>query len=344
MMRAVTARIALCLILAAGLSGQTLDETVRALARKVMARLGPADVPRVTARSLSDLGNAEVEKARIVFERAIRRPVPRTPQPVDVTLSLSQNIRGYLIVANFERNGQRIVEMVDYRPDSAVQPGRAILERQLLLEQDTPILDVAPEGERMYVLEPTAVSVWQAGARVETRPYETKPSRDPRGRLEVAGGAVRVAAPGLDQPFTLAGERATFSGIGNLLQSPGWSPYFSTARAHDVMLIAQVDGRVHLYDSDRRPAGVIEGWGSDILESQAACGPVLATSGADRDSNDTLTLFDIVERRPVAVSDPLQFSGAITALWPAPDGAVVIARNSSTGKYAAYKIAIRCSQ
>ena len=344
MMRAVAPKVILCVLFALGLNAQTLDETVRTLARRVMTRLGPADVPRVTARSLSNLGNAEVNAARTIFERAIRRPMPRQPQTVDVTLTLSQSVRGYLIVADFDRNGQRAVEMVEYRPSAAAESGRALLDRQLLIEQDAPILDVAVDGDRMFVLEPSSVVIYKGGQRVDKRAYASKQGRDPRGRLELDGGEPRVSAPGVDQPFALAGETVKFVEKSNVLQAGGRPPLFALARARDLVWIAETDGRIHLYELDKRPAGLIEGWGSDVAESPVECGAVLASAGGDRDANDTLTMLDIVDRRPAPVSDPLQFSGAITALWPVPNGATAITRNSATGKYAAYKITIRCSQ
>lgn len=341
----------MCALLAGALgSAQTLDEAVRALAKKVMSHLTPADVPRVTARSVSNLGAAATAQAKTVFERAIRRPVPRSPLPLDITLTLSQSVRGYLLVADFDRNGERVAEMVEFHPVPAVRTLRVVLDKQLLWEQDAPMLDVAVNGDRMFVLEPAALVSYsrRAGSweRVETRALEPEAAalRDPRGRLELAGGAPKVYLPGQEERFTLGEMPVKFSAGRNTLEAEGWPPFFSYAHVEDLHVIAETDGRLHVYDPDKRGAGVFEAWGSDIAATGSACGAVLASSASDRDSGDTLTALSIVDRKLIAASDPLPFSGAITSLWPMPGGAIAITRQSIPGKYAAYSVTIRCSQ
>jgi hypothetical protein len=78
----------------------------------------------------------------------------------------------------------------------------------------------------------------------------------------------------------------------------------------------------------------------------AGCGGkhVLATSAVDQHSADAITLYDLVNRAPVRVSDPLEFAGPVTALWPAGDGALAVVRNLATGKYAAYNLALNCGR
>jgi hypothetical protein len=44
------------------------------------------------------------------------------------------------------------------------------------------------------------------------------------------------------------------------------------------------------------------------------------------------------------LSDPGEFLGPVTALWPTKDGALVVARNISTGRYEAYSIAVDCGR
>ena len=147
-----------CLLFASVSRGETLDEAVRDLAKKVSARLAPAEAPRVTARNLSPLGTGEVAKARATLERAIRRPAARPAQPVDVIFTVSQNLRGYLLIAELQRNNERMVDMIEYRPTPVVRSTRAALEKRLLWEQDAPMLDLAILGDRMIVLEPDAIA------------------------------------------------------------------------------------------------------------------------------------------------------------------------------------------
>ncbi len=348
MMRAVLRGVLILAFVAVALHAQTLDEAVRNLAKKVAMRLTPADVPRVTARTSSNLGDSIAAKARAIFERSIRRPAPRSPEPLDVTLTLARNPRGYLLVADFTKNGERVVEMVEYHPNVTVPAQRATLERQLLWEQDTPMLDVTVSGDRMFVLEPFALIVYQKQGsewqRIETRPSDSPVLRDARGRLELDGDLVRAFRPGTDASFTISGEAVKFTPARNTIEVTGRPPFFSYAQAGGLELIAETDGRIHAYDSEHRAAGVFEKLGSDIVAIGGGCAMVLASSPGDRDSgSDTLTAFDIVDRKPAAASDPAQFSGPITALWPMGTGAIAIARNPGTGRYAAYRITARCS-
>lgn len=348
-MRAVLRKAVVCALLAAAAGGaQTLDEAVRALAKKVTSRLAPADVPRVTVRLLANLSGADAATAKTTFERAIRRPAPRSPKPLDLALTLSQNLRGYLLVADFERDGERVVEMVGYRPRAAAPPAHAVIERQMLWEQDDPMLDLAMQGDAMYVLEPAALVTylkrggsWERG---ESQPIERPALRDPRGRIEFEAGEARAVVPGLEGPFSLDGEAVRFSLARNTLEAAGRAPFFSLARLDGLWLVAETDGRLHAYETDGKTAGAFETWGSDLVSVPGGCATAIVSSPTERDASDALIPLALADRKPVAVGEPLPFSGPITALWPAPGGAVAIARNSVTGRYAAYSVSIRCSR
>jgi hypothetical protein len=121
--------------------------------------------------------------------------------------------------------------------------------------------------------------------------------------------------------------------------------FFSSAEIGGDTLAAEPDGRTHIYDAARAPQGVFDGWGSDFVVL-AGCGGrhVLASSASDPRATDSVTLYDLVNRVPVRVSDPLEFTGPVTALWPAGDGALAVVRNLSTGEYAAYNLALNCGR
>jgi hypothetical protein len=72
---------------------------------------------------------------------------------------------------------------------------------------------------------------------------------------------------------------------------------------------------------------------------------VLAT-GNGGGGVETVRAFEIADRETVAVSQPPEFNGGITALWAEPDGAGVIAvsQNSETEGYEAYRLSIICGQ
>jgi hypothetical protein len=116
---------------------------------------------------------------------------------------------------------------------------------------------------------------------------------------------------------------------------------------YKLWVFAAVDGQVHLMDGLTDQTAAKLGWGSDIAGVRSGCGlgwQVLAT-GSD-DTGETVRAFEIADREPVAVSQPAEFGGTITALWADWDttGAIAVSQNSETGKYEAYRLSITCGQ
>ncbi len=111
---------------------------------------------------------------------------------------------------------------------------------------------------------------------------------------------------------------------------------------------ATVDGQVHFLDGVGSQDFSQLGWGSDIASVRSGCGPgwqILATS-SQNGPTDEVRAFEVADRQPTLVSAPVQFSGAITALWLDSDSSSVtaIARDSETGNYEAYRLTIECHQ
>jgi hypothetical protein len=353
MMRAVRRGILLlffCLLAEA----ETLDDAVAALARKISVRLAPAEVARVTTRNSSSLSTAEAAKVQLALNRALQRRV-REPKPVDVAVTISENLRGYILVAEIKRENEPAVEMAEFRPAApaaAARPAVAI-ERKMIWEQDAQILDLATSGEQMLVLDTVGVSLYNRSAvkweRTAFAPIPTN-LRDPRGRMEVSGDTLTVHLPGLmcSGSAKLASsmrceDGGRFTSGRNALAGSGES--FSSVEIGGDTLMAEPDGRTHIYDAAHAPQGTFDGWGSDFV-ALAGCGGrhILATAAGDQRSADSVTLFDVVNRVPAAVSDPLEFSGPVMALWSAGDGALAVIRDLSTGKYAAYNLALDCGR
>ena len=363
-----------CLLcLAAMCCADTIDEVARNLARKLSVRLAAGEVAHVNARNLSTLGSRDFTKARASFEHGLRRSPTRTSHPVEVVFTISQNLREYLLVAELQRSGDHIVEMIPYRPEPTERTAKIALDRRLLWEQENPILDAAVLEDRMLVLDTAGLnlygrvrSTWEP---LDSRPLNSSvPVRDPRGRLQVSEATVTIYLPGVtchgtwtptldihcepgEEEFQLSGEPVKLTAGRNTLASGGWPLFFSYGRIAEqpkpLYLLGEMDGRTHLYDAERRPAGVFDSWGSDFAIAESGCGAakdILVTSAADRDTNDSVADFEIADRKPVQASDPIEFPGPITALWPAPDGAVAVAHNLNSGRYAAYTIQIACSR
>ncbi|HXQ25198.1 MAG TPA: hypothetical protein VN822_02215 [Candidatus Acidoferrales bacterium] len=112
-------------------------------------------------------------------------------------------------------------------------------------------------------------------------------------------------------------------------------------------VVAGLDGRAQLFVGTADAVAAFDGWGSDILTAAPACGAawqVFVTGAGDWTQPDRIQLYEIKDRRAIAVGDPLEFSGPILALWPAEDGksAHVISQSLATGQYEASIVSATC--
>jgi hypothetical protein len=117
---------------------------------------------------------------------------------------------------------------------------------------------------------------------------------------------------------------------------------------YKLWIFATVDGQVHFLDGVTDQASARLDWGSDIASVHSGCGlgwQVLATGSGDG-AGDTLRAFEIADREPVVVSQPAEFAGNITALWPESDGttAIAVVDDSETGRYEVYRVSVTCSR
>lgn len=145
-------------------------------------------------------------------------------------------------------------------------------------------------------------------------------------------------------------------GIGKISTVPSFYSAAAFPRSsYTLWALAAVDGSVHVIDgvADQTIRGAR--WGSDLAAVRSTCGAgtQLLVSGAadparenDRDAyRDTLRAFEIPDREPVAVSGPLEFDGAITALWSdtALTSAIAIVKREDTGWYEANRVMVACA-
>ena len=138
-------------------------------------------------------------------------------------------------------------------------------------------------------------------------------------------------------------------GVGKQTATP---PFYSAAALardnYTLWLFAATDGQVHLLDGITDQTAGKLAWGSDITSIHSGCGSswsVLATSNVDR-AADSLQVFDVPDREPVAASQPVTFRGPITALWAEANGnnAIAVSHNLETGDYEAFRISFTCGQ
>ncbi len=284
------------------------------------------------------------------FDRGMRRNV-RNPTTVEVTLTISENIKGYLLVSEISEGA---VEMTSVRrlPAAAPAPAGITIAKKLLWEQSAPILDVAVVADFMFVLDTQGVSRYERKGASWDRVGVLQAAssvRDPRGRLEIEGDSVTVRLPGStcrgpwNPSVSLNCEpTSSFTAGRNTLEAEGLPAHFSYARANGVQLTAEMDGRTHIYDSSGNALAAFDGWGSDFVAMQGGCGEnrVLASSAGD--SSDSVALYDVMNNAPARLTDAAGFAGPVTALWARKDGALAVIRDLSTGRYEAYSIAVDC--
>lgn len=330
------------------LHADSLEDAARNLARRIAAQLGADETVQVTGRNLSSLGRNEAARAQSVFEQALRRRRRGVTQ-VEISFTISENLKGYLLIADFRRAEQRIVEMEPYRPEPAqpaVHPALS-LAKKLLWQQAAPVLDVMVMNDQMLVLDTSGLTryerqdgKWSAAESAATGPATV---RDPRGRVTVLTDALTVDLPGTTcqgtiKPLALRCDSGSvFTAGRNTFEGP--PAFFSEARVANPRVVADVDGHSRIHDA------VIENWGSDLAAIQTCAGPrIAATSNSDREATDSVTLYDLIQAVPIRVSDPVEFPGPVTALWPRDDGAIAVVRNPATHQYEAYGLTADCSR
>jgi hypothetical protein len=136
-------------------------------------------------------------------------------------------------------------------------------------------------------------------------------------------------------------------GVGKQITAPAFYSAAAVPREkYTLWLLASVDGPLHLLDGITDQTAGKLGWGSDIAAVHSGCGSgwqVLATDNGDS-GIDRVRAFEFPDRDPIAVSQPADFDGEITALWAesSGNGAIAVSRNSGTGSYDAFRLTIVC--
>lgn len=333
-------------------SAQDWSSSARELARKI----GRQDISNLTVRNASSLSETEVAEVKRTIEAELGARLQRA-DGANVIITLSENVQQYLWVAEIQRGEERDVVMLNvFRPIAAAVPQAPVtIEKKLVWEQETPILDVAMSGATVIVLEPEAVSFHREGQLISLSIAGGKPApRDPRGRLAVDGETFQAFLPGMlcrgavsPAPSMTCAES---SGAGmaagrNYFTEPNLLPFFSIATLSNTLrLVAGVDGQTHVYGGSRE-LSAFSGWGSDIAAIESGCRSgrqILATKPGETAESDAVQAYEWIDRA-TPTGDPATFSGPVTALWSSGPRAVVVTRGSA-GRYAAYSLAITCSR
>lgn len=347
-------------------SALSLADAVRQLSANVLA---PGEVAHVTEHALAPEFAAETARARSLLESALRRPASRDARTVEVVVTATRNVAGPLLVLQFDRNGDQVVQTAAYTSQPPQKETRPSLVMRLLWRQADPMLDLSVSEDQMLVLGPQALvrfarkeGAWRVQESAALDGFGVV--RDPRGRLLVSGDSVAAyssagACAGTDSPalqlacsgdsaeFQAGGEKVRFTSGENMLQTAAGDTVFSIARVGEFRLSSGADGTVR--GSRGAQTFAIADWGSDIASLPAHCAmnPVLASgaslSGAalSEAAGDSLTAFEVTGTNPRRLTDPAPVEGVVTALWPAAEGVLAIV-HEATGQYAAYTVSLDC--
>ena len=254
-----------------------------------------------------------------------------------------------------------------------------ILDMALPISNPPQMIVLEPENIILYMLQSGRWQQEQSLTITHPRPWP----RDLRGRVvlrkdhlfdaylpgvlcrSTATAPLAINCSESDDPWPLTPDPSTLSAFfaptrnfftGAL--SPGiqkqttTSPFYSAASLprdkYTLWVFAGVDGQVHWLDGMTDQVAGNLGWGSDIVSVRSGCGSgwqVLATEKS-AGPHDRLKAFEVADREPVGVSQPVEFGGGISALWADADSAtaIVVVRNSEAGKYEAYRISPTCGQ
>jgi len=367
----------------------SFEDLASELAAKIAAVVAPAGAVFVTSIPVDAADEAPLrqvarEVARVLTARGDRL-VAAEAAAVVVTVGCSTNLRERACLAEVRRADTRQVVSAskadDGRTSGDADPILA-LEAVPLFAQRAAILDVAPLGDRLLVLDPAAITLYsradEGWQRVESRAIGQARvwPRDLRGRLRVSGRAIEAFLPGAvcrgpvdlsgltcvdeREPWPLAVDNAGIDAARNYFQTPeGVSFVGAAALGADGdarWALADPSGTLMLMDERRKPLGAI-GSSDDVAGLTARCRPgaayLLASSRTIRGAaervdlqadTDTLRLLRVVGRRLLTAATPLVLPGRLTALWAAPGAGVatVVAHDAGTGRYEAFQVSISC--
>jgi hypothetical protein len=368
----------------------------RAFERKIAEKLKPGQSVTLSLQNMSSLSPDEAALVRKDLEMELRaqglavkangrKAAAASEEGVaEIRVTLAENSQGLLWVAEIGQQENREVVMLAL--PRAVTAGSSssipamLLRSQMLLEQETPILDFAlielPSGspKELLVLEPARVALYSLDlhsgdqVRLELRqaaglPASDLPQRALRGSLKIIKDSFLAILPGencggvfrdsLVVKCESVAPRPWDERVADVRQLSSraveaYSVARIEAKGKPIQIEAGIDGLARLYKpDDQRPVATFPGWGSDIAGIKSGCGSgwqVLVTRTGDWTERDAVQAFEIEGKRAVAVSPALEFAGPVLVLQASEnkDTGLAVVRNLQTGRYEAHVLSLSC--
>jgi hypothetical protein len=368
----------------------------RAFERKIAEKLKPGQSVTLSLQNLSSLSPDEAASIRTDIETELRaqgvhvKPNPKKTTAAskesvaEIRVTLAENSQGLLWVAEIGQGENREVVMQALphtaSPVSSSSIPAMLLRSQMVLDQETPVLDFAlielPSGSPMelLVLEPARVALYsldlhsgdQVGLQLRQAaalPASGTSQRALRGSLKMSMDSFWAILTGDTCRVKLQGMLAVECGS---VVPPMWDEHLPdiwklSSRAVEAYSVAQIevkgkpvrveagiDGLSRLYKPDNaKEAATFPGWGSDLAGIKSGCGSgwqILVTRTGDWTERDAVQAFEIEGKRAVAVSPALEFAGPVMTLRASEnkDAALAVVRNLQTGRYEAYVLSLTC--
>lgn len=314
------------------------NEALHSLADKIAAATKPAKTFSLDVKNISSLSGTDVASLReeLVADLAARklRVTDKPPPDAQLQISFSESEEDYVWVAEIRRGDAHEVVMVWVGRDVVKNPSSTkpsiTLQRKAIWEQAGKILDfglvsdaVTDGGTILAILEPNELSfyeyrfgVWQLSRAVAIA-HAGAVQRDVSGRINLPAGKAEVpdaeCSGNFQHPETVMCGSAGATRDAGLITKP------------KVMQGRTVDSYV-------------------ALAPTCGVGPLtLVTGPGDWTQPDFIQAVGL-KNQADAVSEKLQFSGPIVALWASEDGksARAVSRNLQTGAYEASIISVSC--
>jgi hypothetical protein len=215
----------LFLVVVAAAWGQGFDAPARELARKIAAALKSREAVTVSFAGVASLSPSDAAAAREALERELRglgvNTAGQAQAGTSIAVTFSENLRGLVWVAEIRRGDarevvMREVVMVEQPRPAVTAPAASIaIEKKPMLEERERILDLAPLGRNLLVLDAETIAVYETAEggwrrTLNVRIPVSRPwPRDLRGRIFVQSGVqgdvYQAYVPGLSCNGTASG-------------------------------------------------------------------------------------------------------------------------------------------
>jgi hypothetical protein len=377
-----TAGVLLWWAMAFAQSSPPIADLLPPLAEKIVTVTAstPVTITAIASVPDPDLDRAAAaELARLLSARGIRIVAAGTPGAAIVSAACGANLRERACVAEIRRGEARdlVSSVAGHDSRRANERGGVIrgvaMEATPLFAQRAQILDVLPLDDRLFVLDPTAVTLYRRTAdqwqHVTARPVAPRTwPRDVRGRLRVSATVLEAFLPGVvcrtsldlanlscadqHEPWPLAVDNGGLDALRNTFQTPEGTPFLSAAslsqEAGARSAIVTATHALVLMDDARSTVATI-GEADDVASVSGACGEgafIVTTSATPNAPTDTLYLSRVEARRATAAATPVVLPGRVTALWSLPGAAVATAvvRDPTIERHEAFQIRLSCDR